>query len=99
MGMAFEKFRTSRLAQGGFFFVLFAAAGFASAARAGLSEADRVTLEQPACAQMRSFSQDITLLNDEMQNVRRSPNRRRLCDVLERTVTTIGNTVDYMQSH
>jgi hypothetical protein len=97
--MAFEKFHTSRLAQGGFFFVLLAATGIATAARAGLSEADRITLEQAACAQMRSFSQDITLLNDEMQNVRRSPNRRRLCDVLGRSVTTIGNTVDYMHSH
>ena len=64
--------------------------GFAGTADAGLSEAERVILEQPACAQMKSYSQDITLLNDEMQNVRRSPNRRRLCDVLRRSVTTIG---------
>ena len=68
-------------------------------AQAGLSDAERVALEQPACAQMKSFSQDITLLNDELQNVRRSPNRRRLCDVLGRSVTTVGSTIDYMRSH
>jgi hypothetical protein len=68
-------------------------------ARAGLSEAERTILEQPACAQMKSFSQDITLLNDELQNIRRSPNRRRLCDVLGRSVTTVGNTINYMRSH
>ena len=73
--------------------------GFAVTANAGLSEAERLTLEQPACAQMKSYSQDITLLNDEMQNVRRSPNRRRLCDVLRRSVTTIGNTIEYMRVH
>jgi hypothetical protein len=75
------------------------ALGFAGAAHAGLSEADRITLEQPACAQMKSFSQDITLLNDEMQNLKRSRNRRRICDVTGRAVTTIGSTVGYMQSH
>jgi hypothetical protein len=66
---------------------------------AGLSEADRVTLEQPACAQMRSYSQDITLLNDEMQNLKRSRDRRRTCEVIRRAVSTIGDTVGYMRSH
>ncbi len=71
----------------------------AQSAKAGPSEAERLTLEQPACAQMKSYSQDITLLNDELQNIRRSPNRRRLCDVLGRSVTTVGDTVQYMRSH
>jgi hypothetical protein len=66
---------------------------------AGLSEADRVTLEQPACAQMRSYSQDITLLNDEMQNLKRSRDRRRTCEVIRRAVSTIGDTVGYMRFH
>ena len=67
-------------------------------ASAGLSEAERITLDQPACAQMKSFSQDITLINDEMQNMRRF-GTRRLCQVLGRSITTINNTVDYMRSH
>ncbi len=79
--------------------VVLLATGSAEVANAGLSEAERLTLEQPACAQMKSYSQDITLLNDEMQNVRRSPNRRRLCDVLQRSVTTIGTTIEYMRIH
>ncbi len=74
-------------------------AGFASVAKAGLSEAERTMLEQPACAQMKSFSQDITLINDEMQNIRRYGPRSRMCDVLGRATTTIGSTIGYMQSH
>jgi hypothetical protein len=72
---------------------------FAGPASAGLSEADRITLDQPACLQMKSYAQDITLLNDEMQNVRRFGQRSKLCDVLGRSTTTIGNTVGYMQLH
>ncbi len=68
-------------------------------AQAGLSEADRITLDQPACAQMKSYAQDITLLNDELQNVRKFGQRGRLCDVLGRSTSAIGNTVGYMQSH
>ena len=68
-------------------------------AGAGLSEADRITLDQPACVQMKTYSQDITLLNDEMQNLKRAPSHRRFCDVTGRAVLTIGNTVDYMRSH
>jgi hypothetical protein len=86
-------------ATGIIFTLLFVVLGFVRIAGAGLSEADRITLEQPACAQMKSFSQDITLLNDEMQNLKRSKNRRRVCDVVGRAVTTIGSTVGYMQSH
>jgi DnaJ-domain-containing protein 1 len=56
-------------------------------ARAGLSEAERITLDQPACAKMKAFSQDLTLLNDEMQNMRRF-GTRRLCEVLARSITT-----------
>jgi hypothetical protein len=83
----------------GFTLLFLMLAGSAQVAKAGLSEADRITLEQPACAQMKSFSQDITLLNDEMQNLKRSRNKRRICDVTGRAVTTIGSTVGYMQSH
>ena len=68
-------------------------------AEAGLSEAERITLDQPSCAQMKSYSQEITLLNDELQNVRRFGQRSRMCDVLGRATSTIGNTVGYMQSH
>lgn len=84
---------------------LFVALGFFTVpgsvrpSHAGLSEADRITLEQPACAQMRSYSQDITLLNDEMQNLKRSRDRRRTCEVIRRAVSTIGDTVGYMRSH
>ena len=67
-------------------------------ASAGLSEAERITLDQPACAQMKAFSQDITLLNDEMQNMRKF-GTRRLCEVLGRSITSISNTVEYMRSH
>jgi CHASE1-domain containing sensor protein len=84
----------SRLALGGALLVLV----MTGVARAGLSEAERITLDQPACAQMKAFSQDITLLNDEMQNMRRF-GARRLCEVLGRSITTISNTVDYMRSH
>ena len=85
--------RISRFALGGLMvLVMIGGAG------AGLSEAERITLDQPACAQMKAFSQDITLLNDEMQNMRRF-GTRRLCEVLGRSITTIGNTVDYMRSH
>ncbi len=97
--MAFKMVRISSLARWRLIILLFAAMGIEDFARAGLSEAERITLDQPACAQMKSFSQDITLLNDEMQNVRRFRDRRRLCDVLGRTTTTIGSTVGYMQSH
>jgi hypothetical protein len=89
----------SRVARGGCWIGLFLVAGFASPANAGLSEAERITLDQPACAQMKSFSQDITLINDEMQNVRRYGQRSRLCDVLGRASTTIGSMIGYMQSH
>lgn len=68
-------------------------------AAAGLSEAERTTLDQPACAQMKSFSREITLLDDEMQNVRRFGQRSRICDVLGRTTGTIGSMLDYMQLH
>jgi hypothetical protein len=74
-------------------------AGPVRLSHAGLSEAERITLEQPACAQMRSWSQDITLLNDEMQNLKRTRDRRRTCEVLRRAVATIGETVGYMRSH
>ena len=88
----------SHRARSGFLIVLLAMTGFATVAKAGLSEADRITLDQPACVQMKSYAQDITLLNDEMQNMRRFGGRR-LCDVLGRATITIGNTVGYMQSH
>jgi hypothetical protein len=88
----------SRPARGGFFIVLVAMTGFATIAKAGLSEADRITLDQPACVQMKTYAQDITLLNDEMQNMKKF-GTRRMCDVLGRATTTIGTTVGYMQSH
>jgi hypothetical protein len=93
--MAVGILRTSRFALGGVFIVLFVMTG---AARAGLSEAERITLDQPACAQMKSYAQDITLLNDEMQNMRQF-GTRRLCEVLGRSITAISTTVDYMRSH
>ncbi|MDB5579159.1 MAG: hypothetical protein JWR80_4335 [Bradyrhizobium sp.] len=86
--------RISRLALGGALVVV----AMTGTARAGLSEAERITLDQPACAQMKAFSRDITLINDEMQNMRRF-GTRRLCEVLGRSITTISNTVDYMRSH
>jgi hypothetical protein len=97
--MIFEMFRILRLALGGFLFVLFLVTGVSGPATAGLSEAERITLDQPACAQMKSFSQDVTLISDEMQNVRRYGQRGRLCDVLARASTTIGSMIGYMQSH
>ena len=96
--MTFDIFGISRTARGGFFIVLFVVTGLAGVAKAGLSEADRITLDQPACVQMKSYAQDITLLNDEMQNMRKFGSRR-LCDVLGRATTAIGTTVGYMQSH
>ncbi len=72
--------------------------GFAPIAEAGLSEADRITLDQPACVQMKAYAQDITLLNDEMQNMKKF-GTRRMCVVLERSITTISTTVGYMQAH
>ena len=91
--------RISCLTPGGFVFVLLLMMGGAGPAHAGLSEAERITLEQPACAQMKSFSQDVTLVNDELTNVRRYGQRGRLCDVLARAGTTIGSMIGYMQSH
>ena len=88
-------FRISRLALGGVIIVM----AMTGVARAGLSEAERITLDQPACAQMKSFSQDVTLVNDELTNVRRYGQRSRLCDVLARAGTTIGSMIGYMQSH
>ena len=96
--MTFETFGVLRLARRGFFIALIAMTGTADLAQAGLTEAERITLDQPACAQMKSYAQDITLLNDEMQNMRRF-GARRLCEVLGRSITAIGNTVDYMRSH
>jgi hypothetical protein len=95
IAMTFGIFRNARLAPSSIFIVVFVMTG---AARAGLSEAERITLDQPACAQMKAFAQDITLLNDEMQNMRRF-GARRLCEVLGRSIATISNTVDYMRSH
>lgn len=98
--MTFENFRISRLARGGFLIVvILATAGLANPAWAGLSEAERITLEQPACAQMKSFRQDITLVNDELQNVRRYGQRRRLCEVLGRGSAAIGGMIGYMHAH
>jgi hypothetical protein len=88
----------SRLARGGFFIVLLGMMGLTTLATAGLSEADRITLDQPACVQMKAYAQDIALLNDEMQNMKKF-GTRRMCDVLGRATTTIGTTVGYMQSH
>ncbi|WP_213742319.1 hypothetical protein [Bradyrhizobium sp. dw_411] len=88
----------SRPARGGLLIVLLAITGLATVAKAGLSEADRITLDQPACVQMKAYAQDITLLNDEMQNMKKF-GTRRMCVVLERATTTIGTTVGYMQSH
>jgi hypothetical protein len=88
----------SRAVRGGFLTVLVAMTGFATIAEAGLSEADRITLDQPACVQMKAYAQDITLLNDEMQNMKKF-GTRRMCVVLERSITTISTTVGYMQAH
>jgi hypothetical protein len=96
--MTFDIFSISRSARGGFLIVLVAMTGFASIAEAGLSEADRITLDQPACVQMKAYAQDITLLNDEMQNMKKF-GTRRMCVVLERSITTISTTVGYMQAH
>jgi len=92
-------FRISHRARNGFLIVLLVAAFGAGAAQAGLSEAERLTLDQPSCAEMKAYSQDITLLSDEMQNVRRFGQRGRMCDVLGRARTAIGNAIGYMQSH
>lgn len=92
-------FRISRVARCGFLTVVLATTAASTIARAGLSEAERITLDEPACAQMKSFSRDITLINDEVQNMRRFKERRRLCEVLGRASTTIGSTIGYMQSH
>ena len=88
----------SRLARRGSLIALVAVTGFAGIADAGLSEADRITLDQPACVQMKAYAQDITLLNDEMQNMKKF-GTRRMCVVLERSITTISTTVGYMQGH
>jgi hypothetical protein len=98
MAMTLGIFRNSRLARG-FLVMVFLAAGAADVAQAGLSEAERITLDQPACARMKTFRQDITLINDEMANVRKFGQRGRLCDVLGRAATSINGTLDYMQSH
>jgi hypothetical protein len=98
-GDDFEMFRILRLTLGGFCFVLVLMTEVAGPALAGLSEAERITLDQPACAQMKSFSQDVTLVNDELTNVRRYGQRSRLCDVLARAGTMIGSMIGYMQSH
>jgi hypothetical protein len=97
LGMTFQ-IDLSRTARRGFFIALFAITGLANVAEAGLSEADRITLDQPACVQMKAYAQDITLLNDEMQNMKKF-GTRRMCVVLGRATTTIGTTVGYMQSH
>jgi hypothetical protein len=96
--MTFDIFSSSHQARGGFFIVVLAITSLAPVAEAGLSEADRITLDQPACVQMKAYAQDITLLNDEMQNMKKF-GTRRMCVVLERATTTIGTTVGYMQSH
>ena len=96
--MTFDIFSISGLARRDFFIVLLAITSIATVAEAGLSEADRITLDQPACVQMKAYAQDITLLNDEMQNMKKF-GTRRMCVVLERATTTIGTTVGYMQSH
>jgi hypothetical protein len=96
--MTFDIFSSSHQARRGFFIVLVAMTGFATVAKAGLSEADRITLDQPACVQMKAYAQDITLLNDEMQNMKKF-GTRRICVVLERSITTISTTVGYMQAH
>ena len=88
----------SRPVLGGFFIALVTMTGLATNAEAGLSEADRITLDQPACVQMKAYAQDITLLNDEMQNMKKF-GTRRMCVVLERPITTISTTVGYMQAH
>ena len=76
--MSFDCLIGSRVQRSVFLTIVFLNSGL-GVAIAGLSEAERTTLEQPACAQMKSFSQDITLLNDEMQNVRRFGQRNRIC--------------------
>ena len=96
MGVDFRAGR--RVRRCGVLVVFFLVSGLGGAI-AGLSEAERTTLDQPACAQMKSFSREITLLDDEMQNVRRFGQRNRICDVLGRTTTLIGYTIGYMQSH
>jgi hypothetical protein len=96
--MTFGIFSRSHQARGGFFIVLVAITGLATVAKAGLSEADRITLDQPACVQMKAYAQDITLLNDEMQNMKKF-GTRRMCNVLGRATMTIDTTVGYMQSH
>jgi len=88
----------SRVQRNVFLTIVFLNGGFGSAL-AGLSEAERTTLDQPACARMKSFSQDITLLDDEMQNVRRFGQRNRICDVLGRSTATVSSTIGYMQAH
>jgi hypothetical protein len=96
--MTFDIFSSSHQARGGFFIVLLAITSLAPVAEGGLSEADRITLDQPACVQMKAYAQDITLLNDEMQNMKKF-GTRRMCVVLERATMTIGTTVGYMRSH
>jgi hypothetical protein len=95
--MTFDAFSISRTLRG-FFIVLVTITGLETAAEAGLSEADRITLDQPACVQMKAYAQDITLLNDELQNMKKF-GTRRICVVLERSITTINTTVGYMQAH
>lgn len=97
--MSVGFFGASRLVRSFCWIVIFVVGTTASVAVAGLSEAERITLDQPSCAQMKAYSQDITLLNDEMQNVRKFGQRSRMCDVLGRATTAIGNAVGYMQSH
>jgi hypothetical protein len=95
--MTFDAFSISRTLRG-FFIVLVTITGLETAAEAGLSEADRITLDQPACVQMKAYAQDITLLNDELQNMKKF-GTRRICVVLDRSITTINTTVGYMQAH
>jgi hypothetical protein len=83
-----------------FFAVLLASlTGFAGVSQAGLLDAERAILDQAACAQMRTYSQDITLLNDEMQNLKRTRDRRRTCEVIRRAVSTMGDAAAYMRAH
>lgn len=83
----------------GIFYVCAVLSIATGSARAGLSDDERKLLDQPACIEMKTYSQDITLIQEAMQNARRNRSGRKMCDLAERAVILLGSALGYMRSH